>query len=63
MKLKSLAKVLRSPRGAIQMGVLYNRTLNKDIATGSVEYLVQTYGPLEVEQVQADGDKIVITVK
>lgn len=63
MKLKELRSILYSSRGGVQMAVLYNRTHNKDIDSGSVEYIAGHYPEIEVDQISAFEDYIIITTE
>lgn len=67
MKLKELKSILHSGRGQIQMAIIYDREKNKDIDKGSIEYIMQEYGEMEVKRISScidfDGwDRLVIII-
>ena len=63
MLLKSLEKILRSRRGAIQSAIIYDRAEGADIENGcSIEYAVKVYGDCNVELIEAFGNSLLITV-
>lgn len=61
MKINDLSSVLRSSRGDIQFAVLWSMSECKDIAKGSVGYIVKEYGERTVTRISAYENDIVIT--
>ena len=62
MKLSQLADVLKSQRGMVQFGIIYDRSMDMDADSGSTDYLVKEYGNSDVYSLQAEQNKIVICV-
>lgn len=62
MKLNELKTILRSARGSIQFAILYDSRTNKDIATGSIDYIVKNYGDKEAKRIEAFENQLLITI-
>ena len=63
MKLKDLKSVLSSPRGRLQLAILYDGNSGEDIADGPVDHIVHYYGEMEVVRIEAFKNELVITVE
>lgn len=63
MKIKDLKGIIRSGHGDIQSTIIWSIRERKDIINGcSIEYAIKNYGELEMENVRAFDDNIVISV-
>lgn len=62
MKLNEMRQILYSPRGDIQMAVIYECETNTDLDAGSVDYIVKVYGDYEVTRIQAYNNELVFYV-
>ena len=62
MKLKELKPILYSTRCNLTMGILYDSSVDMDIETGCVDYLIEKHGERDVKRLEADGNHVVITV-
>ena len=60
MKLNELAPVLASRPGRIQDAILYDRSVDIDLLDAPVDYIINNWPDFNVENIQADRDKIVI---
>lgn len=63
MKLNELKSVLKSQTGNIQMAILWNWNTGKDMAEGSVDYIVSNYGDSNVVRISAYEDKLIISAE
>lgn len=62
MTLKQLKTILYSSRGSIQFAIIYDSKTNADIATGSIDYIVENYGDKEVKHIEASENQLLITI-
>ena len=60
MKLKNLKDVLSSAPGRIQDAILYDRSVDIDLLDAPVDYIINNWPDFNVENIQADRDKLVI---
>ena len=64
MKINELKSVLYSRVGDIQSVIIYSRTEHKEIKKGcSAEYAIKNYGDKELLRIQADNNRIVLTIE
>ena len=61
--LKDLKSILYSSHGNIQFGVLYDPSIDSDIDSGTVEYLVETYPDVVVTRLQAYESELIFYVE
>lgn len=62
MLLKELKGILRSIRGNVQNAIIYDSQTNSDMAEGVIDNLVQEYGDLTVQRIEAENNNLIITV-
>lgn len=62
MKLQDLKNILYSRRRGVQFAILYDRAKNADIDTGTIDYIVKTYGEKEVQHIEAFENQLLITI-
>ena len=63
MKIKDLKGIAYSSHGCVQMAVLYNYNTQKDLDSGSVDYIIKNYGELELTRIQAYNDQLILEVR
>lgn len=63
MQIKDLKSILYSTTGNVQFAVVYDSKTFTDIIDGcSIDYAVKEYGDYELKRIQADGNKLVLTI-
>ena len=62
MKIKNLKGVLFSRGHDVQMGILFDRTNLHVVSDGSIDYIVKHYGDVEIEDIAAIDNKILLTI-
>lgn len=63
MKIKDLKGIAYSSYGSMQMAVLYDYSTQKDVALGTVDYIIKEFGDLELIRLQAQEHRLVLGVK
>lgn len=63
MKIGDLKDIAYSSHGDIQMAVVYDYNKQKDIALGSVEYVMKEFGDLNLTRLQAYEHRLVFEVR
>ena len=62
MFLKNLKPVLHSNRGNVQMAVIWDSQTGSDLADGTIDFLVEEYGDLQVKRIEAQDNQLILTV-
>lgn len=63
MQIKDLKSIAYSSHGCVQMAVLYNYNTQKDLDSGSIDYIIKNYGDLELTRIQACNDQLILEVR
>lgn len=62
MKLGELKTILYSHRGCIQFAILFDSKKHADVASGSIDYIVETFSDEEVKHIEAFESQLLITI-
>ena len=60
MKLNELAPVLASAPGRIQEAILYDRSIDIDLMTAPVDYILDKFQTFEVQHVYVEERQLII---
>lgn len=60
MKLKELKPVLSSRPGRIQEAILYDRSIDIDLMTAPVDYILDKFPEFEVQHVYVEDRQLII---
>ena len=60
MKLKELKPVLASRPGRIQEAILYDRSIDIDLMTAPVDYILDKFPEFEVQHVYVEDRQLII---